>query len=131
MQLSLANGMALCGVLLILEGTVYTLIGQVCETTESVVDRHLLVPGCNEDAIRSVIKQKRQTGFGLILILLGSAAQIISSMATIIINSSAVVPCWVIVIVFIVPGLLFFFVLNHLIKKQGDQAIEMALAKLK
>ena len=131
MQFSLANGMALCGVLLILEGTVFTLIGQVCEKTESIVDRHLLLPGCNGDAIRSVIRQKRQTGFGLALIVLGGSAQIISSMATIIINSSAVVSCWVIAIVFIVPGLLFFFVLDHLIKKQGDQAVEMALARLK
>lgn len=131
MQFSLANGMALCGVLLILEGTVFTLIGQVSEKTESIVDRHLLFPGCNGNAIRSVVKQKRQTGFGLILIVSGGVTQIISSMATIIIYSSAAVPFWVIGIVFILPGVFFFFILNRLIKKQGDEAVEMALAKLR
>lgn len=131
MLLSLSDGMAFCGVILILEGTVFTLIGQVCEKTESIVKRHLLLPGCNGDAIRSVIKQKRQTGFGLALILLGSVIQIISSMATMVINSSLVMPLLLVAIVFAAPLAWFLLGLNQIIKKQGEQAVNMALEKLR
>lgn len=131
MALTLANGIAISGITLILNGTIFTLMGQVFENTESIVKRHLLLPGFNGDAMRSVIRQKRQTGFGLLFIMLGSIVQIISATTGFILNSKLTVSIWMILIIALIPWPIYIFVINRLIKKEGERAIAMGHEKLR
>jgi len=119
------SAFTIAGIILSLEGAFFTVVAQIFEKTENIINRNILYPGFNGNAIKSAIEQNLKSRFGVVFIVLGSVIQIASTPISNL-NSQQSCPIWAIAVVALLSPALYFTGLKPRIKSVQMKAIEKA-----
>lgn len=124
------SAFTIAGIILSLEGAFFTVVAQIFEKTEDIINRNILYPGFNGNAIKSAIEQNLKSRFGIVFIVLGSVIQIAAAPISNL-NSQQSCPVWAIVVVSLLSPMLYYTGLKPWIKFVQMKAIEKADKRVK
>lgn len=129
-MLCISDGLIILGITLTILGSVLNVYSSFFEKKSNFVKRYILYPGFNSKAMAAQIEHNMKSEFGIILVVLGSALQLISFVYREINISNYYFPA---LLCFLIPSfvLLFYIIFfKNIIVKSIDETKRLAEKEL-